>query len=131
VLGIGTTSQRRYPEIGVRKGIYKAHRLAWLYVYGRWPDGEIDHINGDGCDNRIANLREATPAENNYNRVRRIDNTSGIKGVSWNKRSGQWLVHVGFGGRIVHGGLFDTIEEAKAAREALANKLHGEFVRHE
>jgi hypothetical protein len=131
VIGIGTTSQRRYSEIGIRKNVYRAHRLAWLYVYGEWPDRDIDHINGDGTDNRIVNLRLATTAENAMNRVRRVDNTSGIKGVSWNKKSGQWLVHVGFGGRIVHGGLFDTIEEAKAAREALATRLHGDFVRHE
>jgi hypothetical protein len=131
---LGTTSKgmqnRRYVLLGIQRRVYRAHRLAWLYVHGRWPENDIDHINGDGCDNRIANLREATTAENAMNRVRRADNTSGIKGVSWNKRSSQWLVHVGFQGKIVHGGLFDTIEEAKAAREALASRLHGEFVCH-
>ena len=87
---IGTASEEKYKVIGVRRRVYKAHRLAWLYVYGEWPDGEVDHINGDPADNRIVNLRVATSAENCRNRGLRADNTSGIKGVSWSKRSKRW-----------------------------------------
>lgn len=129
VVGIGTTSERRYPEIGVRKNVYKAHRLAWLYVYGEWPDRDIDHINGDGTDNRIANLRLATTAQNTMNRRRRIDNTSGYKGISWSKKSQRWVVHIGHEGKILHLGLFDSIEEAKAVRDEAGRRIHGEFFR--
>ena len=131
VIGLGTTSTRRYAEIGIRKNVYRAHRLAWLYVYGEWPERDIDHINGDGTDNRIINLRLATTAQNAMNRMLRRDNTSGVKGVSWNKKSGQWLAHIGYGGKILHLGLFDTIEEAKVARLKAAKTLHREFAREE
>ena len=129
VIGIGTTSERRYSEIGIRKRVYKAHRLAWLYVYGEWPDREIDHINTDGTDNRIVNLRLATGFENSANRSTRIDNKSGIKGVSWSKRNSKWLVHIGHNGKVLHLGLFDTIEAAREVREAAARRLHGSFAR--
>jgi hypothetical protein len=129
VIGIGTTSKRRYAEIGIRKKVYRAHRLAWLYVYGEWPSDEIDHINGDGSDNRIVNLRIATPSGNSMNRGLRVDNTSGHKGISWNKKSSQWLAHIGYRGKIMHLGLFNTIEEAKTVRDEAARRLHGTFAR--
>ena len=133
VIAIGTTSRgiydREYVAIGIQKRVYRAHRLAWLYVYGEWPDRQVDHINTDSLDNRIVNLRLATTAENSRNRGRRVDNTSGIKGVSWAKRSRKWLAHLGHNGKLLHLGLFDTIEEAKAVREEAARRLQGEFYR--
>jgi hypothetical protein len=133
LIGLGTTSKgiqnRRYVLLGIKKKVYRAHRLAWLHVYGRWPKGEIDHINGNGCDNRIVNLREATTSQNGMNRGLRVDNTSGHKGISWNKKSSQWLAHIGYRGKIVHLGLFDTIEEAKTVRDDAARRLHGAFAR--
>jgi len=129
VLGIGTTSERRYAEVGIRKNLYKAHRLAWLYIYGEWPDREVDHINGDGTDNRIVNLRLATPTENGCNRRRRKDNTSGIKGVSWSKRNQMWLAHISYRGKQYHVGLFYEKEEAAAAYAEAARALHGKFAR--
>lgn len=135
VIGIGTTSRgiydREYIAIGVQKRVYRAHRLAWLYVYGQWPDRQIDHINGNSLDNRIANLRLATNYENSLNRGLRRNNTSGIKGVSWSKRSKKWLVHITVNRRIMHLGLFNTIEEAQAVRVDAAQRLHGKFARHD
>jgi hypothetical protein len=63
--------------------LYREHRLAWLYMTGEWPTHEIDHINGDRVDNRFCNLREATASENRWNSRKRVNNTSGYKGVSW------------------------------------------------
>jgi hypothetical protein len=130
-IGIGTTSESKYKVIGVRKRVYRAHRLAWLYVYGEWPDREVDHINNDPTDNRIVNLRLATFSENAMNRGLRANNTSGVKGVSWSKKSSRWLAHIGINGKLHHLGLFDTIEEARAVREEAARRLHGAFARHE
>lgn len=134
VIGIGTTSRgiydREYIAIGVQKRVYRAHRLAWLYVYGEWPDRQVDHINGDSLDNRIVNIRLATNYQNCLNRGLRRNNTSGVKGVSWSKRAQKWLAHITVNRKIMHLGLFDTIEEATAIRVEAANRLHGTFARH-
>ena len=65
---------------------YRAHRLAWLYVYGAWPLGRLDHEDTDRQNNRIKNLRPASNAENLHNRGKQKNNTSGYKSVSWHKR---------------------------------------------
>src|SRR5688572_7616140 len=64
---------------------YRLHRLAWFYTYGRWPEGEIDHVNMLRDDNRLCNLREATQSQNAGNRRAYANNTSGYKGVSYSK----------------------------------------------
>lgn len=83
-----------YRQIGISQHIYMAHRLAWFYVYGTWPQGDLDHINGVTLDNRIANLRLATTVENGRNRGPQINNTSGFKGVTYNKNRRCWLVQL-------------------------------------
>jgi len=65
---------------------YAAHRVAWFLHHGAWPMGEIDHINGNAQDNRIANLRDVTHKENTRNMKRRSDNTSGITGISYHTK---------------------------------------------
>ena len=107
----------------------KAHRVAWLYVHGRWPNGYIDHINGDRGDNRIANLREATNAENVANAPPRSDNTSGIKGVYWDRRRSRWAVRVRRRGYPDYHVSFGTLEEARLARLAKAQEIFGDFAR--
>ena len=79
----GTLHSGGYWQIYVNNRLYLAHRLAWLYVYGKWPDKGIDHKNGIRTDNRICNLREATASQNGANKGRLTRNTSGFKGVSW------------------------------------------------
>lgn len=70
----------RYIRIGIGGKSYLAHRLAWLYVHGQWPT-EIDHINWNGLDNRMVNLRSVTRKQNGLNRGLNKNNTSGAKGV--------------------------------------------------
>lgn len=102
-----------YLKIGVDYRVYSAHRLAWLYVYGVWPDGQIDHINGDKLDNRICNLRVATTSENKQNmRKARSDSRSGLLGASWHTKSGKWRAAIQINGKKKHLGYFDTPEEA-------------------
>lgn len=94
--------------------VWPSHRVIWAIHYGRWPAGVIDHINGDTLDNRIENLRCVTQAANLRNAgVRRQPNASGVVGVYPSGK--RWDVRVGRGPSI---GIFDTIEEATAAREA-------------
>ncbi len=108
-----------------------AHRAVWAVHSGRWPENQIDHINGDKTDNRIANLREATHAENLQNSRRPSRNTSGFKGVCFDRSRGKWMARIHADGRDRMLGRFDTPEEAHAAYRAAAEKHHGEFARTE
>lgn len=101
--------------------IYSAHRLAWLAHYGSEPPAQIDHINGDRADNRIANLRSATNQENSQNRAAR-KNACGYTGVS--KHFRKYIAHIRDGDSIRHLGLFGTPEEAHAAYCEAKAKLH-------
>jgi len=103
---------------------YPAHVLAWLYVHGTYPADCIDHINGNRSDNRIANLRAATKAENAQNYKTRKDNTSGATGVIWHKRTGKWTAALSINKKNTHLGLFDSFEEAKAVRDAAKRNFH-------
>lgn len=111
--------------------IYKAHRLAWLAMTGDWPPADIDHINGDRCDNRFSNLRLATRTENCMNRKMQSNNNSGIKGVSWNEQRRKWIAKIRVNRRLLHLGGFVRIEDAAAAYERAAHKYYGEFARPE
>jgi len=108
---------------------YLAHRLAWLYVHGRWPKKFVDHVNLSGIDNRIDNLREATREENQRNRKAGKNNVSGFKGVSWNKRHQRWRAKCSVNGKQVEIGTFRTPEAAATAYKEFAVKHHGEFFR--
>jgi putative intracellular protease/amidase len=108
---------------------YASHRLAWLHVTGAWPAEHIDHINGDPSDNRFANLREATHAENMRNSKRNLRNTSGVKGVRWHKRDRRWEAYITVDGRVIYLGSSKTAEDAHAAYAAAAREFHGEFAR--
>ena len=95
-----------------------AHRLAWLYMTGHWPAEQIDHINGDRADNRCANLREATNAQNNQRTRARADSGTGVLGVSWHRRAGKYIAQLRHEGVNHYLGLFDSVESAAHARRA-------------
>jgi hypothetical protein len=119
-----------YLRIQIDKRSYFSHRLAWLYIHGRWPEIHIDHINGIPTDNRIKNLREATNSENRRNTGAQINNASGFKGVSWKAKNRRWVAQIKLHGKKMHIGLFDTPEAAHAAYCEAADRLHGQFARH-
>ena len=102
---------------------YMAHRLAWLYAYGVFPDEQIDHINGNRSDNRLINLRVATQKENGENRKLHRNNTSGHRGVIWKKSHKKWEVVIRHNYKLKCFGRFDDLEEAvrvaKKARDEL------------
>lgn len=118
-----------YIEIAFENVRYKAHRLAWLYIHGRWPDEVIDHINGVRDDNRESNLREASQAQNCANMRRSKANKTGFKGVYLNKKLGRYQANIKDGGKIRNLGLHYTAEAAHEAYIKAANDIHGEFAR--
>jgi hypothetical protein len=119
----GRENNDGYIQIGVSGKRYQAHRLAWLYFYGRWPTGQIDHVNRSRSDNRILNLRECNQSENMQNRVT-TTNVSGVLGVVWNKKSKKWRAQITAYGKHYYLGVFSSIDDAQAARIAAQKQLH-------
>src|SRR5258708_6676719 len=114
--------------IRIEGKLYRAHRLAWLYVHGEWPK-VIDHINGEPSDNRLANLRDCSQKQNTWNMRAHRDNSSGVKGASFCQRRQLWFARICRDGRSHHLGYFSTVERASDAYDAAARRLHGEFAR--
>lgn len=127
IAGVITGAGYRYIRIDGYS--YLAHRLAWLYVHGEWPKNLIDHINLVRDDNHIANLRQATTAQNGHNSRLRSTNRSGLKGVSWASSKGRWHARIVANYVTYSLGYFDTKERAHEAYQAAALRLHGEFAR--
>lgn len=99
---------------------YVAHRLAWLYVHGEWPNKWLDHINGVKDDNRISNLRLCTPSENQQN----LSGKNGAIGTRWHPKANRWFAAIKINGRCKHLGSFLTQSEAHAAYLLAKQKLH-------
>lgn len=119
-----------YQRIGIDGRQMFSHQLAWLFIHGEWPSGfEIDHINGDGLDNRACNLRRATRAENSTNAPAQKSNRVGLRGVHFHAEAKRYRAQITKSGKTKSLGYFDTPEEAHAAYLAAAKKIHGEFVR--
>lgn len=125
----GHLNKAGYIYIRIKGVNYPAHHLAWLYFYGRWPAKLIDHVNGNSSDNRIENLREADHLLNNRNSKISKANTSGVKGVYWNRLLGKWHGRVRVKGKNIHIGVFDDIELAELAMSEARVKYHKEFAR--
>ena len=110
--------------------IYKiyAHHIVWLFAYGEVPN-IIDHKNGDKLNNAISNLRLATPSQNQANTNKQNNNTSGHKGVHWNKRNKKWVAKIGINGKGIYLGCFTNIDDAASAYDNAAQNYFGEFAR--
>lgn len=125
----GFSRKDGYRLIGIDGEIYLEHRLAWLYVKGEWPEKDIDHEDVDPSNNRFGNLRPATHSQNHCNKKTPANNTSGFKGVSWNKKDRVWQALIKLRGKSHYLGGFGDPAEAHAAYCAASAKLHGEFGR--
>ena len=113
-----------YRRVSLFSQRFLAHRLAWFYVHGVWPEKHIDHINGETGDNRIANLREADDQLNIENlRKAKIGNKVGLLGVIQHGET-QWRARIQLHGKGIHIGLFSSPEEAHEAYLVAKRKLH-------
>lgn len=114
-----------YIHIKIDNNYHKAHRLAWLYVYGVLPNVDIDHINGIKSDNRLSNLRLSIDNGNYYNTGLSKRNKSGYKGVS--RYYGKWVARATVNNKTYHLGYHTTAEDASLAYKEFAKEYHGEF----
>ena len=117
----GTILRSGYRHIQIDGKQYLAHRLVWLITYGYLPENYIDHINRNRSDNRVENLREVSNQCNQRNSAVNIKNTSGVKGVTYDK--GYWLARIRINKRIVHVGCSKDFTEAVAFRLAAEQSL--------
>lgn len=121
----GSLMKHGYVSIGIDGKEYTAHRLAWLYMYGYWPGGYIDHINGCRSDNRIANLRDVSQAVNMQNVYEAKSNSkTGFRGVSWHAQRKKFTARIKANGRYLSLGLHTTPEAAHAAYMEAKRRLH-------
>lgn len=129
--GAGKPNGEGYLRVGVEQKSYLQHRVIWLLVTGNWPQGDIDHADGDRANNRWANLRQASRAENLANAKRKSPRTGSSRGASYDKHRQLWRACVTQNRRQHFGGYFQTEAEAAEAAAALRTSLHGAFARHD
>lgn len=122
---VKTDSKRltSYREVKFNGKTLKSHRVAWRLFYGEWPAGIIDHINGNGLDNRILNLRQVDAIDSARNKPMQRNNTSGVVGVNFYKKTGKWVAKISNKGRRITIGYYDDIESAAKARRCAEIEL--------
>jgi hypothetical protein len=122
---VGCKNTIGYIVVSINKKKYYAHRLAWFYVHGEWPEHHIDHINGDRSDNRISNLRKSTNSENMQNiKGPRVDNKFNLLGVCFDKQRQKFLAQIKLNGKNKYLGRFDNPDLAHEAYMAAKRKFH-------
>ena len=125
----GTKHNAGYWQIGIEGRIYLRHRLAWLYMTGGWPDGEVDHRDTDRSNDKWHNLRIATHSQNQSNVRLQKNNKSGYKGVSFSKRQKKWVAQITINGKQTNLGFYSTPIEAYSVYCEAACKHKREFAR--
>ena len=125
----GTLLYSGYLGICIGPKRWQAHRIAWALHHGVWPEDQIDHINGVKTDNRACNLREATNSQNGKNLGLSKANTSGVKGISFEKHTGRWKATIRVDGKSISIGRFDSIENAAIARKFAEQQYFKEWNR--
>lgn len=122
--GIAGSISHGYVQIKFNRQFYRAHKIAWFFIYGEVPKNHLDHINGIRSDNRISNLREVSRAENSQNYGKPKTNTSGYMGVCWSKQLNKWMASISIGNKSKYLGYFDDPEQAHLAYLKAKAALH-------
>lgn len=106
-----------YIRLSINGNSYSLHRIIFLYMEGRFPEGQVDHINRNKRDNRFENLRDVSPAINSQNQNIRKNNKSGVKGIYWNNLRNKWHARITINKKVIHLGYYANINDAKNARQ--------------
>lgn len=122
----GSITAEGYRQVRINRKVYSSHRLAWFFINGKWPNGEIDHINGNRLDNKASNLRVVDRSVNSQNKRSAMKNNKscGLLGVTWNKQHKKWQSKIMVNKKSHHVGLFDCPEEAHSAYLRKKRVLH-------
>lgn len=123
----GAIGKNGYRVIGIDGTCFLSHRLVWLHVYGSLPETDIDHIDRSRSNNRLTNLREASRAQNNGNSGLMRTNTSGKRGVSFERSRNKWAAYIWRGNRKYHLGYFSSCDDAGRAYDHAAAEYFGDF----
>ena len=123
----GVINNRGYLTIQFNNKPYQAHRLIWWYVYGEEAPSDIDHIDGNRSNNKLSNLRLANKQQNQANARLRRDNSSGYRGIIWNKREQKFIANIRIDGVLHYLGRFDTAIEGHKAYKKAAKKAWGKY----
>ena len=126
---VGCDNGRGYLRASINSKLYLVHRLVFLMHKGYLP-AVLDHIDGNSRNNRIENLRPASKSQNQHNRKTGKNNTSGFKGVSYNKKAAKFRARISHLNKSIFLGLYKTPEEADAVVRKAREELHGGFANH-
>ena len=118
-----------YIQLRIDTKLYLGHVLAWFYMTGEWPKGEVDHIDLNKTNDKWLNFRLITHQQNNFNKGVNINNTSGFKGVSWDKKSKKFAAYIKLDYKKMHLGYFESKIDAAQAYDRAAIKYFGAFAR--
>lgn len=129
---IGSVAGTLHKKTGYIKITYKnnkisAHRLSWAFMLEEWPAFDVDHINGNRQDNRWVNLRQATRQQNSLNRLKSSRNTSGVKGVHFDRKRNKWGSTITFDKTRYWLGFHSSLKQAEDAVVTKRKELHGTF----
>lgn len=108
---------KSYRTVKVMQKIYYAHNLVYIWVKGYWPKGVVDHIDGNGLNNKWDNLRDVSRKDNAKNIRRHCTNTSGYTGVNWDKRNQKWYAYIRVNGVMHNLGRYKNVNDAVVARK--------------
>ena len=124
----GSVDAKGYVRIMLERKVYLAHRIVYALHHENVPNF-VDHRDGNPLNNRVENLRACTQAENAQNRKRQVNNTSGVKGVYWNRAKNKWMARVMADGQREFLGYFEHLPDASKAVMAARIRAHADFSR--
>ena len=125
---VGSVDARGYKKVRFFNKVYAVHRIIFLMHHGYLPT-EIDHKDNNKINNKIENLRPATVNQNRQNALTRKDNSSGAKGVSFDKNKNKWNVRIQVNKKTKRIGYFEDLELADLVAQEARDLYHGEFAK--